>query len=93
MGVTQIDPSTGLVDASTMFMMHGRPPRRADAERRDHAAPKGVNEAKGFVFISHIGDVFPSGFLPLKAGNMKQQSIVDIYRTTDIFRSCATRRT
>ena len=49
-------------------------------------APKGVNEAKGFVFISHIGDVFPSGFLPLKAGNVKKESIVDIYRHSDLFR-------
>jgi radical SAM protein with 4Fe4S-binding SPASM domain len=48
-------------------------------------APKGVNEAKGFVFISHIGDVFPSGFLPMKAGNVKKESLVDIYRTSDLF--------
>lgn len=48
-------------------------------------APRGVNEAKGFVFISHIGDVYPSGFLPLKAGNVKQQSLGDIYRTSKLF--------
>jgi radical SAM protein with 4Fe4S-binding SPASM domain len=48
-------------------------------------APRGVNEAKGFVFISHIGDVFPSGFLPLKAGNVKQQSLREIYRTSELF--------
>jgi radical SAM protein len=86
MGVTQIDPNTGLVDASTTFLMHGR--RHLGVQMQSGAitrAPKGVNEAKGFVFISHIGDVFPSGFLPLKAGNVKQQSIVDIYRTSDIF--------
>ncbi|HEX6083474.1 MAG TPA: TIGR04053 family radical SAM/SPASM domain-containing protein [Thermoanaerobaculia bacterium] len=86
MGVTQIDPATGLVDASTMFMQHGR--RHLGVQEQTGAitrAPKGVNEAKGFVFISHIGDVFPSGFLPLKAGNVKQESIVDIYRHSDIF--------
>ena len=48
-------------------------------------APRGVNEAKGFVFISHIGDVFPSGFLPLKAGNVKQQSLREIYRSSELF--------
>lgn len=48
-------------------------------------APRGVNEAKGFVFISHIGDVYPSGFLPLKAGNVKQQPLGDIYRTSPLF--------
>ncbi|HYK00357.1 MAG TPA: TIGR04053 family radical SAM/SPASM domain-containing protein [Thermoanaerobaculia bacterium] len=48
-------------------------------------APRGVNEAKGFVFISHIGDVYPSGFLPLKAGNVKQQRLADIYRDSPLF--------
>ena len=48
-------------------------------------APRGVNEAKGFVFISHIGDVFPSGFLPLKAGNVKNESLRKIYATSDLF--------
>jgi radical SAM protein len=87
MGVTQIDPATGLVDASTMFMQQGR--RHLGVQMQNGAitrAPKGVNEAKGFVFISHIGDVFPSGFLPLKAGNVKLESIVDIYRNSDIFK-------
>lgn len=46
---------------------------------------RGINEAKGFVFISHIGDVYPSGFLPLKAGNVKQQPLGDIYRTSKLF--------
>jgi radical SAM protein with 4Fe4S-binding SPASM domain len=50
-------------------------------------APRGVNEAKGFVFISHIGDVFPSGFLPLKAGNVKQESLAEIYRSSKLFTS------
>jgi len=48
-------------------------------------APRGVNEAKGFVFISHIGDVYPSGFLPLKAGNVKQERLGDIYRESPLF--------
>ena len=48
-------------------------------------ALKGVNEAKGFVFVSHIGDVFPSGFLPLKAGNVKQHPLSSIYRESPLF--------
>jgi len=86
-GPVAIDPATGLVDASTMFMHGGR--RHLGVQMQTGAitrAPKGVNEAKGFVFISHIGDVFPSGFLPLKAGNVKQASLVDLYRQSDLFR-------
>jgi radical SAM protein len=80
------DPVTGLVDASTLFLQHG--PRRMPLGIQPGAvsrAPRGVNEAKGFVFISHIGDVFPSGFLPLKAGNVKHQTLGEIYQTSDLF--------
>lgn len=48
-------------------------------------APKGVNDGNGFVFISHIGDVSPSGLLPVKAGNVREQGIADIYRQSPIF--------
>jgi AdoMet-dependent heme synthase len=50
-------------------------------------APRGINDAKGFVFISHQGDVFPSGFLPLKAGNIREQSLDEIYRNSPLFRT------
>lgn len=49
-------------------------------------APRGINDAKGFVFISHLGDVFPSGFLPLPAGNIRRTSLADIYRHSPLFR-------
>jgi radical SAM protein len=80
------DRNTGLIDASTMFTqrpMLGVQPQRGAVSR----APRGVNEAKGFVFVSHIGDVFPSGFLPLKAGNVKQQPLAEIYRSSKLFTS------
>lgn len=48
-------------------------------------APRGVNEGKGFVFISHIGDVYPSGFLPIKAGNVRNQPLGEIYRESPLF--------
>jgi radical SAM protein len=48
---------------------------------------KGVNDGKGFCFISHLGDVCPSGFLPLAAGNVRRQSVVEIYRHAPLFRS------
>ena len=47
---------------------------------------QGVNDGKGFCFISHTGDVCPSGFLPLPAGNVREQSVVDIYRNSRLFR-------
>jgi len=51
-----------------------------------HRPAQGVNDGKGFCFVSHIGEVCPSGFLPLAAGNVREQSVVDIYRHAQLFR-------
>ena len=80
--------TTGLIDPSTMFLQNG--PRPLGIQPQHGAvsrAPRGVNEAKGFVFVSHIGDVYPSGFLPLKAGNVKNESLGEIYRSSELFTS------
>jgi len=50
-------------------------------------APQGVNAGKGFVFVAHNGEVFPSGFLPLSAGNVRTRHLRDIYQQTDLFRA------
>ncbi len=47
---------------------------------------KGVNDGKGFCFISHVGEVCPSGFLPLAAGNIRERSVVELYRDSTVFR-------
>lgn len=47
---------------------------------------KGVNDGRGFMFISHVGEVMPSGFLPIAAGNVRTGSAVDIYRNSKLFR-------
>jgi AdoMet-dependent heme synthase len=47
---------------------------------------RGVNDGKGFMFISHRGEVMPSGFLPLAAGDVRRRSPVDVYRDSTIFR-------
>jgi radical SAM protein len=50
-------------------------------------APRGLNDGKGFAFISHTGEVFPSEFLPISAGNIRQQPLSEIYRESALFRS------
>jgi radical SAM protein with 4Fe4S-binding SPASM domain len=49
-------------------------------------APRGLNDGKGFVFVSHEGEVFPSGFLPLTAGNVRRQPLAEIYRNSSLFK-------
>lgn len=46
----------------------------------------GVNDGKGLLFISHTGDVYPSGFMPVRAGNVREKSVIDIYRDSFIFK-------
>lgn len=48
-------------------------------------APKGVNDGNGFLFISHTGDVFPSGLLPIKGGNIRETPLSQIYRNSKVF--------
>jgi radical SAM protein len=60
--------------------------RTAIADLIAHA-PSGVNDGKGFVFISHTGEVYPSGFLPLSAGSIHRESLADIYRNCPLFLS------
>jgi radical SAM protein len=47
--------------------------------------PMHINAGNGFVFISRRGDVFPSGFMPVSVGNVREKSLVDIYRNAPLF--------
>lgn len=50
------------------------------------AAPSGaVRDGHGVVFVSSRGEVCPSGFLPTAAGNVRERSLVDIYRGSEMF--------
>ena len=46
---------------------------------------RGVNDGNGFLFISHLGEIQPSGFLPITAGNVRTDNVVDVYRHSQIF--------
>ena len=60
----------------------------ADAQSRNMGwATRRVNDGKGFVFISHMGNVYPSGFLPIHAGNIRQTPLAEIYRNAPIFKA------
>lgn len=48
---------------------------------------KGVNDGRGFLFISHIGEIMPSGFLPVSAGTVREMDVVDVYRNHPMFKA------
>lgn len=77
--------------------------RRFLAERRDRErgrvrhrpaagepiglARRGVNAGNGFLFVSHRGEIYPSGFLPVSAGNVRTHRLADVYREAPLFRA------
>lgn len=61
---------------------HFRPWR---ADRTGSSARPGIIDGDGIMFISHRGNVYPSGFLPRKCGNIKNQDILEIYRNHELF--------
>ena len=61
---------------------------QADAQTRTHGwATRRVNDGKGFLFVSHTGNVYPSGFLPIHAGNIRETPLAEIYRNAPIFKA------
>jgi len=54
-------------------------------EDRMRRSPMHINAGNGFVFISRRGEVFPSGFMPVAGGSVKEGSLVDIYRDSPLF--------
>lgn len=57
-----------------------------NAQRNHRGRFSGVNDGNGFVFVDHIGDICPSGFLPMARGNVRTASLGDVYRADPVFR-------
>lgn len=62
------------------------PQRARVAGRKPLRAPRAVNDGNGFVFVDHVGDVCPSGFLPMARGNVRDGKLVASYRHDEVFR-------
>ena len=77
------------------LLQQNRVERLSHRESSDHTegrakavgwATKRVNDGRGFVFVSHTGNVYPSGFLPLGGGNVRDDSLGHIYQHSPLFR-------
>lgn len=66
---------------------------RADGQGREEIRQNpsrrgfGIRDGNGIMFVSHTGEVQPSGFLPLSAGNVRTVSPVKLYRESPLFRN------
>ncbi|HUE87001.1 MAG TPA: TIGR04053 family radical SAM/SPASM domain-containing protein [Vicinamibacterales bacterium] len=45
----------------------------------------GIRDGNGVMFISHTGEICPSGFLELSAGNVRERDVVEVYRADALF--------
>ncbi len=46
----------------------------------------GIRDGHGIMFISNTGDIYPAGFLPLSAGNVRHTPLVEAYRSSTLFK-------
>lgn len=66
--------------STTTAQLFGEPAPRKPARK------KGQSQRKfGMMFVAQNGNVYPDGFLPFVCGNVKSESLADIYLNNDIF--------
>ncbi len=60
---------------------------KEDLETHPMSRAFGIRDGNGIVFVSNLGEVTPSGFLPISVGNVKQRSLVELYRDDPLMRA------
>lgn len=61
--------------------------RSSDAASSLVRRPMNLNDGRGTLFIGHTGCIQPTGFLPLACGRFPQDSVVDVYQNSSVFRA------
>jgi radical SAM protein len=64
-----------------------KPQRNAEGSAPQAYVPLGVNDGKGVMFVSHVGLIHPSGFMPIICGMFPLDHVVHVYQRSPIFRS------
>ena len=77
-------------DAAGDHALAGRPAGNHTGHPGGHpsdmnAMTKGCLAGTGVCFISHEGEVFPCGYLPVIAGDLKKEKFIDIWRDAAVF--------
>jgi radical SAM protein with 4Fe4S-binding SPASM domain len=62
---------------------------RTVAEIKTSSVYKGfqIRDGHGIVFVSSQGEIYPSGFLPLRCGNVRTNFLVNVYRQAPLFQA------
>jgi radical SAM protein with 4Fe4S-binding SPASM domain len=69
-----------------LLQQRSREPRGHLTEA-DAVVPRGANDGQGFLFVDHRGEVYPSRYLPLSAGNVMTRSLAELYRDSQLLLS------
>jgi len=59
--------------------------RQVHGHKSMHAATKGCLAGTGVTFVSHRGEIFPCGYFPVEAGNIREQHFGDIWQNSELF--------
>jgi radical SAM protein with 4Fe4S-binding SPASM domain len=89
-GLTAFPAATGIPVKTTEAPSF----RRVAIQSRANLGPGGkpwriapTNDGRGCVFVSHLGEIQPSGFLPISCGNVKTHNLLDVYREATVFQN------
>jgi len=63
----------------------GRPSGHPSGATAMHQMTKGCLAGTGVCFVSHRGEVFPCGYLPVEAGNIRRQPFREIWEHSQVF--------
>ena len=63
----------------------GHPGGRPGSRHVMSAMTKGCLAGTGVCFVSHRGEIFPCGYLPVEAGNVRQQPLQQIWESSPLF--------
>jgi AdoMet-dependent heme synthase len=90
-----IGPSDMLMPGSTGIVLRPTSNQRGARPANGHpgghpsdmnAMTKGCLAGTGVCFVSHEGEVFPCGYLPVIAGDLRKQEFIDIWNNAEVFR-------
>jgi MoaA/NifB/PqqE/SkfB family radical SAM enzyme len=86
--LVEIGPASSFVIATTEAPQYRRVlAKKQPAGRPPRVPGAGMRDGNGIMFISHRGDIMPSGFLPLSAGSVRDHDSITVYRESKLFTS------
>jgi len=80
--VFPVGPLRAQLRHDTANLLTGQEPTR-----RRPRAPIDVNSGRGFAFVDHVGMVYPSGFLPVAVGSVRDKRFPEIYRRSELLQA------